>query len=61
MDGTTLNVNSAKAPGPSQEEEELHRYVTDDMPRAAKMTARPEAAAGNLLVSALVGDAFDVC
>lgn len=45
MDGTTINFNSAKGqnePLPIPENNELDRYVTDDLPRQPRMAAKPQ-------------------
>lgn len=45
MDGTTINFNSAKGqnePLPIPENNELDRYVTDDLPRQPRMAPKPQ-------------------
>ena len=65
MDGSTVNNNdgspsypsasgNGKGPSPtlSNHEEDLHRYVTDDAPRAQRLQPKPENA-NALIVSGL--------
>jgi hypothetical protein len=48
MDGTTVNGNGKL---PRNDEEELHRYVTDDHPRAAPMSGSGKPRGDGLIVS----------
>lgn len=45
MDGTTVNYNGKGSSPPN--EEDMHRYVTDDAPRAQKVAAMNNAIRGS--------------